>query len=184
MINRNDRPYSSSFCISYFDDGSSSKQSSCASSYYFESDESNDSDGSDGSNGSDDSDDDKPRYDCHPLNFGPDDREIIQLEKLKIRQLREKLLEEQSEGQTKNQFEEQIKIKIAEQVAIKTKIQVEEIKEELDYKLKCCVCFDKSKNILFSPCMHICSCEICSTNLFNCPICRKRIRQKQKIFIS
>ncbi len=49
---------------------------------------------------------------------------------------------------------------------------------------KCSICMENVSNILFLPCSHFCCCNICSENLFSCPICREEIYMKKNIFFS
>ena len=47
----------------------------------------------------------------------------------------------------------------------------------------CSVCIDKRKNIMFTPCNHVCVCEECSIKVSSCPICRGDIEKKTKVYI-
>ena len=49
---------------------------------------------------------------------------------------------------------------------------------------KCSICMENVSNTLFLPCSHFCCCNVCSENLFNCPICREEIYMKKNIFFS
>jgi len=40
----------------------------------------------------------------------------------------------------------------------------------------CRVCADKKVNAVFIPCGHLVSCDRCSPQLGNCPVCETRIR--------
>lgn len=48
----------------------------------------------------------------------------------------------------------------------------------------CIICFIEKKNMLLEPCNHICSCEKCSKDLKNCPICRTLITSSKKVYIT
>ena len=48
--------------------------------------------------------------------------------------------------------------------------------------MKCCVCFDKVKLILFRPCNHIICCKKCSERLDTCPKCRAIIQSKEDVY--
>ncbi|GIY77290.1 baculoviral IAP repeat-containing protein 2 [Caerostris darwini] len=57
------------------------------------------------------------------------------------------------------------------------------------YKLKkerdgetCNICQSGDLNTLFEPCCHLVSCEDCSLNLYTCPVCRKDIIRKKRIY--
>lgn len=46
----------------------------------------------------------------------------------------------------------------------------------------CKICMENQTNVLFLNCKHLCTCEKCSKKVENCPICRKKINEKLKIF--
>jgi len=46
----------------------------------------------------------------------------------------------------------------------------------------CVVCLDEKKEYIFVPCGHYCCCEKCINKLSECPICRKIVDQKIKVF--
>jgi hypothetical protein len=54
--------------------------------------------------------------------------------------------------------------------------------EEIE-KFKCKVCCYKDVEILFSPCNHLFTCEDCSFKIKECPVCRKTIEKKIKVFV-
>ena len=47
----------------------------------------------------------------------------------------------------------------------------------------CVVCMQRHRNVVCIPCFHLCVCQLCSTKLASCPICRKSTNF-QRIFIS
>lgn len=47
---------------------------------------------------------------------------------------------------------------------------------------ECCICLTNQKN-MFINCGHICMCEECSRNVTTCPICRKNITTRTKVYI-
>ena len=52
----------------------------------------------------------------------------------------------------------------------------------------CCICLSKPKCVVLLPCKHMCLCEDCgdakSTTLIqDCPLCRKAIRDRLKVYI-
>lgn len=50
--------------------------------------------------------------------------------------------------------------------------------------LLCVICQSTQKSILFLPCKHICTCEVCSNkSLVSCPLCRSQISEKMKVFV-
>lgn len=48
----------------------------------------------------------------------------------------------------------------------------------------CIVCMDAENDILFLGCSHLVCCSSCSTQISTCPICRKTIDQKIKVYKS
>lgn len=53
----------------------------------------------------------------------------------------------------------------------------------LNDKFMCNVCKSLEKSYLFLPCNHLVCCKICVNNVCKCPVCRKSIESKIKIFI-
>ena len=58
----------------------------------------------------------------------------------------------------------------------------EEIDEEKDDNLKCSICLDNNKCMLFLPCKHVSCCEKCAENLNNCPLCRALIQSIEDVY--
>lgn len=59
------------------------------------------------------------------------------------------------------------------------------IKVDVPNEMRCCVCLDRSRSILFQPCRHIACCLECSDKIDNkCPLCRKSIVSFIKIYLS
>ena len=50
-------------------------------------------------------------------------------------------------------------------------------------RMLCKICLTGEMNILLLPCAHLVSCEYCSLNFANCPLCRRQIDSTLKIFI-
>ena len=48
---------------------------------------------------------------------------------------------------------------------------------------QCCICMENEYNCKFN-CGHVCVCLDCSTLVENCPICRVKVSQVEKIFLS
>ena len=53
---------------------------------------------------------------------------------------------------------------------------------------QCCVCLDNKKDILFEPCLHVCTCIECAVDLdadgtLQCPQCRAKIDSAKRIFL-
>lgn len=47
---------------------------------------------------------------------------------------------------------------------------------------QCVICLDKGKDILLKPCRHFCVCSDCAFALVVCPVCRKPIEDREKIY--
>lgn len=49
----------------------------------------------------------------------------------------------------------------------------------------CIICFSGPKTILFEPCMHLCCCLECASNisLTQCPVCRTAIQQRKRVYL-
>uniref|UniRef100_H2Z945 RING-type domain-containing protein n=1 Tax=Ciona savignyi TaxID=51511 RepID=H2Z945_CIOSA len=55
---------------------------------------------------------------------------------------------------------------------------------ELQEERKCKICLDRVSNIVFVPCGHLCCCSECADGMKKCPICRDKIREMYKTFMS
>jgi hypothetical protein len=62
--------------------------------------------------------------------------------------------------------------------------EAEAIKKDAQERQMCVICQDRIKNMLLLPCKHLCLCEECSghAQVSSCPICRKPIKEKMKVF--
>lgn len=47
----------------------------------------------------------------------------------------------------------------------------------------CCVCYCRDKDHAARPCFHMCVCQVCSTMLTRCPLCRAPATSFQRIFV-
>ena len=49
----------------------------------------------------------------------------------------------------------------------------------------CCICYTDTKNVLLTPCNHLCVCSKCSTNasLHKCPLCNENIVSKINVYV-
>ena len=56
-------------------------------------------------------------------------------------------------------------------------------KEEDNNNIKCVICLENDKCMLLMPCKHVCCCEQCSKDINQCPLCRKNIESKTKIYL-
>ena len=57
----------------------------------------------------------------------------------------------------------------------------EELSQERD-KFLCVVCQDLKREVILKPCNHYCLCLECSRALIECPICKSRVRNTEKIY--
>jgi len=50
---------------------------------------------------------------------------------------------------------------------------------------QCVICLSQERNLVFSPCHHLCTCADCGSNqtLSSCPICRATIQSRQVIYV-
>ncbi|KAL3088459.1 hypothetical protein niasHS_009910 [Heterodera schachtii] len=64
--------------------------------------------------------------------------------------------------------------------------------EKLKRRLRCVICMDKTRNILFTPCKHACVCDSCAEKIMNspfdagaklCPYCRTGIEETTKFYL-
>nr|XP_039266716.1 uncharacterized protein LOC120342099 [Styela clava] len=55
---------------------------------------------------------------------------------------------------------------------------------EYEQEKRCKVCLDRTAEVVFVPCGHLCTCIPCANALRNCPLCRKRIVKSMKIYTS
>ncbi|NXC76141.1 LRSM1 ligase, partial [Anhinga anhinga] len=51
-------------------------------------------------------------------------------------------------------------------------------------KSECIVCMEQETQMVFLPCGHVCCCQTCCERLHTCPLCRKDITQRVRIFHS
>ena len=63
-----------------------------------------------------------------------------------------------------------------------------ELNDSLEQENDCAICMDMSKNSVLRPCNHMVTCFKCSNLLLNrqdnCPVCRERITEVIKVFMS
>ena len=64
---------------------------------------------------------------------------------------------------------------------IKNKKLKEKTKGNMYGKKYCVVCFENEINMLLKPCNHLCTCENCTKKIDSCPMCRKKIKEINKI---
>jgi hypothetical protein len=62
--------------------------------------------------------------------------------------------------------------------------EIEAMKQKVDRcETLCIICLRNQKNCVFLPCGHLYTCMKCSENLPTCPICRKNVKQKVRVFM-
>ncbi|XP_067825640.1 E3 ubiquitin-protein ligase LRSAM1 isoform X2 [Heptranchias perlo] len=54
--------------------------------------------------------------------------------------------------------------------------------EEFLAQSECVVCMERESQMIFLPCGHVCCCQTCGAELHNCPLCRKDIEQKIRMY--
>jgi hypothetical protein len=54
---------------------------------------------------------------------------------------------------------------------------------EPDEESMCVICLSVEKNTVLVPCGHYCCCQGCASNVNACPVCRKPIQFRQKVFV-
>lgn len=57
-------------------------------------------------------------------------------------------------------------------------------KKEKQEEGLCSICFENELNCVLIPCWHICSCTECANKMPKCPICRRPIEKRQKVYKS
>jgi hypothetical protein len=50
--------------------------------------------------------------------------------------------------------------------------------------ITCVICLDRVRGMVFQPCMHLCCCPLCAAAASSCPMCRRSIDSRLKIFLS
>ena len=55
--------------------------------------------------------------------------------------------------------------------------------ESLSASKECVVCLSSVKNMLLVPCHHIATCEPCAYKVNKCPLCRRRVQKREKVYL-
>ncbi|KMQ81504.1 zinc finger protein [Lasius niger] len=50
-------------------------------------------------------------------------------------------------------------------------------------EMLCIVCIDRRRDTVFQPCSHLIVCTVCSVRIDDCPICRKRVTSKMRVYM-
>jgi len=56
--------------------------------------------------------------------------------------------------------------------------------DELDAQIKCVICLQRERCVVFQPCFHMVSCQQCRINIQACPICRAAVEGHLKVRLS
>ncbi|XP_048469780.1 E3 ubiquitin-protein ligase LRSAM1 isoform X2 [Rhincodon typus] len=56
------------------------------------------------------------------------------------------------------------------------------VSEEVLAQSECVVCLERESQMIFLPCGHVCCCQTCGASLYTCPLCRKDIEQKIRMY--
>jgi hypothetical protein len=54
---------------------------------------------------------------------------------------------------------------------------------EIEYDDTCVCCKKEKKNVLMVPCRHNVVCQVCAEEMVECPLCKRAIEEKIKIYI-
>jgi len=60
----------------------------------------------------------------------------------------------------------------------------DQVQHKEDKGNECSVCMENQPDVVFLPCGHVACCSQCSDGVKACPICRKDIENKQKLFFA
>ena len=55
---------------------------------------------------------------------------------------------------------------------------------QMKRQMRCKVCLNADVEVVFLPCAHLVVCKNCAPNLCSCPVCRRRINETIKVFMS
>ena len=56
--------------------------------------------------------------------------------------------------------------------------------QRIEHERRCKICWSQQSNTLFLPCLHCSTCLACDVQVESCPICRRRVQQRVKIYIA
>ena len=85
----------------------------------------------------------------------------------------------ENESQKKLEIENQL-LRNENQNLRKECLSIQRIKDIV----QCKICMDRDKSVYFYPCGHVVMCSDCAKSIQECPICRKKIRKKQPVYLS
>lgn len=69
-----------------------------------------------------------------------------------------------------------------EECSTSSEMQVENA--QMKRQMRCKVCLNADVGVVFLPCGHLVVCKNCAPNLRSCPVCRRRINETIKVFMS
>lgn len=78
-------------------------------------------------------------------------------------------------------FNDHAQLKDTEKIILPRHIRLQKLRAMSVEEGACTLCFDESATIVFLPCSHRGFCERCSLQLEICPMCRRRIDERQKV---
>ena len=71
-----------------------------------------------------------------------------------------------------------------EMVELRMKVRALEQAEQQQKERACVICMENPKNVVLSPCNHLCICQDCSSRVvLTCPICRSAIKKKTVVYL-
>ena len=103
-----------------------------------------------------------------------------------IRELLRLAKEHQKNIKLKDEAERSELVRLAKEHEKKTCEKTQEQRAETANE--CCMCLEKTKNIVLVPCNHLCVCESCAEDLMknpkaSCPLCRATVEKIIKVFL-
>lgn len=62
--------------------------------------------------------------------------------------------------------------------------RINSLERQLDSVTKCVACLTEDKDTILLPCNHLCVCSACAQRVRTCPVCRARIQDRRKSYLS
>lgn len=53
-----------------------------------------------------------------------------------------------------------------------------------EIKTECVICLVRDREVVFFPCGHVCTCSTCSKLVQECPLCRRKIQERLRVYLS
>ena len=54
----------------------------------------------------------------------------------------------------------------------------------IEKQVRCVVCLDRVRSVVFLPCFHLVSCDVCQYGVLTCPVCRKPVDSRVKAMLA